>query len=158
MAGGAGVYLPQDQFLSGAFDGNVPAPKTLWLSTEQRNAAAGILGHPYASLRVRYWQNGERIAFILNEIGKEKPITIGLVVENNALRSVKILEFRESRGWEVKSPAFTDQFTDGKLAEDHKLDRRIDGITGATLSVRAVTKVSRLALTFYEYARQEKAN
>jgi Na+-translocating ferredoxin:NAD+ oxidoreductase RnfG subunit len=45
----------------------------------------------------------------------------------------------------VRHPAFTQQFSDAKL-ENNKLDRHIDGITGATLSVRAMTAVVTLAL------------
>lgn len=54
--------------------------------------------------------------------------------------------FRESRGFEVRYPFFTDQFRGARLREGLDLDREIDGISGATLSVRALTKLARLAL------------
>jgi hypothetical protein len=56
------------------------------------------------------------------------------------------LIFRESRGWEVRHAFFTDQFDQATLTRNTELDRTIDNISGATLSVRAVTKLSRIAL------------
>ena len=95
--------------------------------------------------------DGTRSAWILNEIGKELPITIGVAVSSGAIASVDVLEFRESRGWEVRYPFFTDQFVDARLGPNDKLDRRIDGITGATMSVDAVTRVAQVALLLHEH-------
>jgi hypothetical protein len=64
---------------------------------------------------------------------------------------VKVLIFRESRGWEVRYPFFTDQFKDATLTAERNLDRKIDGISGATLSVNALTKLARLALFLDSY-------
>lgn len=110
-----------------------------------------MLGHAFGSLRVRYWFNGETSAWILDEIGKELPITIGVAVAQGAIRDVRILEFRESRGWEVRFPFFTDQFREATLRDDGRLDRKIDNITGATLSVKAVTRIARVALVFHDH-------
>ena len=87
---------------------------------------------------------------MLEEIGKELPITIGVTIRDGSITNVKVLEFRESRGWEVKYPFFTDQFRDASLDKKHRLDRDIDGITGATLSVSAVTRIARVALILHE--------
>ena len=104
---------------------------------------------------MRYWQGGEKTAWILDEIGKEKPITIGVLVQDNAVDSVRVLEFREIRGWEVRYPFFTDQFNgarfvNGAQRQGQVLNRQIDGITGATLSVGAVTRVVEVALYLNE--------
>ena len=104
-------------------------------------------------LRIRYWGEGARTAWILEEIGKVKPITVGLVVNDDGLEKIRVLAFRESRGWEVRYPFFTDQFTGVGLMADHDLDRRIDGISGATLSVRALKKLARMALYLHEQTR-----
>ena len=98
----------------------------------------------------------------MEEIGKELPITIGVLVnginEGSHIEQVKILAFRESRGWEVRYPAFTTQYQNVKITPpNHKLDQHIDGITGATLSVRAVTKVARLALFFHQQVYDQQA-
>jgi hypothetical protein len=59
---------------------------------------------------------------------------------------MQVLIYRESYGWEVRYPFFTDQFTGLQLDDDLHLTDSIDGISGATLSVNALTKLSRLAL------------
>lgn len=149
VAFAADVYLAPASFLAGAFDGDVPAAQRLWLTGPVKAAVREILGHDLGSLRVRYWQRGERTAWILEEIGKDQPITTGLVVDAGHLSDVQVLIYRESRGWEVRYPAFTDQFKGAVLDEGMRLDRHIDGITGATMSVDALTRLARLALFFH---------
>jgi hypothetical protein len=151
----AEVYLAPEEFVTQAFRGHPPAPSRLWLDAAQRGAVARILERDLGQLRVRYWHANDRTVWILDEIGKEQPITTGLVVDGHALADVRILEYRESRGWEVKYPAFTDQFRGLTLGPDGKLSGPIDGISGATLSVRAVTKLARLALLLDGYAQQQ---
>ena len=141
-------YLTQQAFLKQAFGEATPQVKTLWLKQDLKQQVSDILGHPYAGLRVRYWVDDSSSAWVLEEIGKERPITIGVVLDGGEIRGINILAFRESRGWEVKYPFFTDQFKGLSLTEEQQLSDHIDGITGATLSVRAVTKVARLALFF----------
>jgi hypothetical protein len=141
-----GVYQQPQDFLSDAFDGSVPEAAVIWLTGERKQVVTRLLGHGYASLRVRYWARDERSAWILEEIGKEQPITVGLVINQGQLERIKVLEFRESRGWEVRHSFFTDQFRDARLTNDRNLDRDIDGISGATLSVRAMKKLAALAL------------
>ena len=149
--GEAGRYIETDDYLAGVFSDAVPATSTIWVTGELREDVERMLGHRFASLRVRYWIDGDKSAWILDEIGKELPITIGVTVANGAVENVRVLEFRESRGWEVRYPFFTDQFVDARLGSDERLDRRIDGITGATLSVRAVTRIARIALLMHEH-------
>ena len=149
--GEAGRYLETDEYLHSVFAAELPAAKTLWVSGELRESVERFLGHRFAALRVRYWHDGAKSAWILDEIGKELPITIGVSIENGAIQNVRVLEFRESRGWEVRYPFFTDQFVKARLGPDDKLDRRIDGITGATLSVGAVTRIARVALLLHEH-------
>lgn len=161
-------YLSQDAFLKATFGKVTPKVATLWLQTEHKSVAKRILGHDYQGLRIRYWQDKAKTAWILNEIGKERPIRIGVVVGapekkakevlkkgvlyKDTVTRVSILAFEESRGWEVRYPFFTEQFDGVKLTESHRLDKNIDGITGATLSVRAVTNTTRLALYLHRVA------
>jgi hypothetical protein len=144
--GEAGRYMETEDYVRGAFPGGSPTPRTLWVSGDLRDAVERVLGHRFAALRLRYWHDGAKSVWILDEIGKELPITIGVTVAGSAIENVRVLEFRESRGWEVRYPFFTDQFVDARLEADGRLDRRIDGITGATLSVGAVTRIARVAL------------
>jgi hypothetical protein len=97
-------------------------------------------------MRIRYWAEGGRTAWIVEEIGKEKPITTGIVVNDGSIERVKVLIFRESRGWEVRHDFFTKQFHGATLNGHRELDRSIDGISGATMSVSAVTRLARMVL------------
>lgn len=139
-------YVSKQAFLSAAFGSDIPRPQTLWLNEEHKAVAKDILHHPYQGIRVRYWQQGATSAWIMEEIGRERPIRIGVVLDADRIREVTILQFLESRGWEVKHDFFTDQFKGAVLDDQQQLTTHIDGITGATLSVRAVTKVSRWVL------------
>jgi hypothetical protein len=148
------MYLAPEDFIAGAFDGDPPAPELLWLSTAQRNELRNSLGQELRSLRVRYWQQGMRSAWILDEIGKDQPITTGVIVNNDSIEAIQVLIFRESRGWEIKHTFFSDQFIGARATTDNQLDRHIDGITGATLSVQAVQRQARLALFLAEQLPQ----
>lgn len=147
---GQGRYLDREAFLETAFAGSEPEQGMLWLSGELRSTLEAMLGHRLSMLRVRYWYDRHTTAWILDEVGKEEPITIGVSVRNDSVEIVRILEFRESRGWEVRYPFFTDQFTGARLFGNHAIDKHIDGITGATLSVAAVNRVVHMALILHE--------
>lgn len=141
-----GIYQTQESFLAEVFLEDIPKPQIIWPDKILSKKIKDILGHKYKSLRIRYWKKDNRTAWVLNEIGKEKPITTGFVINNQKIELVRILIFRESRGWEVRHDFFTEQFNQASLKQNMKLDTSIDNISGATLSVRAVTKLSRLAL------------
>lgn len=141
-------YQSTEDFLAQVFSGTPPKPKVLWLTKDLQKSAAKILKHKPGFMRTRYWQTAEQSVWIMNEIGKTKPITVAVVIKNNSIVSLKVLAFRESRGWEVKHAFFTDQFIQNTLNSDLSLSQPIDGISGATLSVRALTKVAQLALFF----------
>lgn len=150
------VYQTPDSFIDQAFAGQAPKPQVLWLTGDIRNTATDILGHAPHVLRVRYWLAKKRSVWILEEIGKEKPITAGFIVQDNQLEKVKVLIFRESRGWEVERDAFAQQYQGASLTGELQLNRYIDGISGATLSVNAINKLSRLALYLHQQIMQKQ--
>ena len=139
-------YMAPEDFLHQSFGSVVPESNTIWVSGELREKATAILGHKPASLRVRYWGDEVRSAWIIDEIGKTEPITFGVTVNQGKIENIKVLAFRESRGWEIKHSFFSKQFLGAGLTVGQKLNRNIDGISGATLSVKAMTNVSRLVL------------
>ncbi|MGI9239241.1 MAG: FMN-binding protein [Verrucomicrobiales bacterium] len=140
------VYKKPSDFIRSAFGGAIPPTSVISLSGEVKARAKKILAHNYRESRVRYWKQGERSVWILEEIGKTKPITTGFIVEGGRIRSVEILIYRESHGWEVSKPFFTKQFSRASLKSGEQLSARIKNVAGATLSVRAVSKLARLAL------------
>lgn len=145
----AGQYLSVDEFLQLSFGSDAGlSPAVYWLPTDVKERIKALNGRDFPLLRVRYWVVNNDTAWILEEIGKEMPITIGVLVngEANRVKRVEILAFRESRGWEVRHPFFTRQFNNISLNKEDLLSEHIDGITGATLSVRAVKHVTQVAL------------
>jgi uncharacterized protein with FMN-binding domain len=152
-----GIYQQPDEFIKQVFKNNPASLKVIWPDKKLQQEMTGILGHKYKGLRIRYWIDGTKTAWILDEIGKEKPITTGIVINDNKIELVKILAFRESRGWEIKHSFFTKQFEKASLKKNMELNRNIDNISGATLSVRAVKKLARLALLLHQQAINDKA-
>ncbi len=143
------VYMQADDFVASAFGARIPQAQALWIKQDLRRELADQFGWQ-PGVRVRYWQQGTRTAWILNEIGKDKPITAGILVDSGRIEEVQVLVFRESRGWEIRYPAFTAQFVSARLAADSDLSQTIDGISGATLSVRAMKRMARVALKLHE--------
>lgn len=147
LAGGSQATTPAQDYVG--LHLTSPEADVLWLTPALRQRAEAILGHPFAALRVRYWRQDGQTVWILDEIGKEQPITAGILVRAGRIADVKVLAYRESRGGEVQQSFFLRQFKDATLASPQdRLNRRVDGITGATLSVRAMQNMARLALLF----------
>ncbi len=144
-------YQSKQHFLAEAFNQQPPKPKVLWLKADLKKDVADILQHKPGFLRTRFWQKDERTVWILEEIGKTKPITVGVIIDADKITLVRVLAFRESRGWEVKHDFFTDQFKQASLTPERQLNQAIDGISGATLSVRALHKIARIALYFNQH-------
>jgi hypothetical protein len=147
------VYQTPEAFVAEVF-GTLPPPRVLWLSREVQAGAAAILDHPPANLRQRYWSDGAKSVWILEEIGKEELITAGFVISQGHIDHARVLAYRESRGQEVRHPSFLKQFAGAGLDKSDRLDRGIDGISGATLSVHAMERMARLALYFERRSRE----
>jgi hypothetical protein len=146
LVSAASVYETQAEFLDRAFSDSPPAPDLIWLSGDKKSKVREILGHDYAALRLRYWCAAGRSAWVVEEIGKELPITVGVIIESNYIESLRVLTYRENRGEEVVTPSFSDQFIDTTINSSGELDKHIDGISGATLSVQALTRLATMTL------------
>ena len=72
-----GVYQSGPDFITQVFAPQIAEPAVLWLSADIRQQAQNILGRKVAGLRVRYHRSGTKTAWILEEVGKEMPITKG---------------------------------------------------------------------------------
>jgi len=136
----------QALFLNQIYGVEIPRPQRFKLNSKTQKEIKKILGHAYYLKRIKYWQKGGKRLWILNETGKTKYITAAFVVENNQIIETKVLKFRESRGSEIQFPFFTKQFKNIHIDNNNQLNQQIDGITGATLSVRAMVKMAQLVL------------
>jgi len=141
-----GFYSSIPEFLDTVFTAHTGEAYSLIVNARLRAEIEEILDHPFPGLRIKYWQQGETTAWVFDEIGKTEPITIGVSIDSGRVASVRVLEYRESRGGEIRHSFFTDRFLGSSLIQGSELDRSIDGITGATMSVEAMEKVVRVAL------------
>lgn len=116
-------------------------------------ASAAALGAPgwspqmFEALRAE-----QRLGWLLVDrvIGKSELITYALALDaDGAVRSLEILDYRETHGGEVRLAAWRRQFA-GKTAQDPvRLELDIKNISGATLSCRHVTEGVHRLLQLY---------
>lgn len=151
------VYLTQDAFLEKYF-ASKPEAAFLWINQELRDALKNDLQEVVQTARVRYWQRENKRAWILEKVGRDKPITLGFIIENGKIIHMDVLVYRESRGYEIRYESFTQQLENVGFAEtkEGELDKHIDNITGATLSVNAVRKTAKLALYLDAFLENQK--
>lgn len=153
-----GLYMENSEFLAKAFAGQDYTPGVVWLKAGVKATVQDILQRKNVGLRVRYWQSGNRTAWVFNETGKELPITTGFVIEDGRILQLYVMEYRESRGGEVRHDFFTRQFLGLSLDNRLRLDSSIDGITGATLSVRSMQRAARAALYLHSHVISQGEN
>lgn len=137
-------------FIGRVFGDSPPDAQVIWMRGDTKKAVRAALGERPRFLRQRYWRNGARTAWVLDAVGKERPITFGVVIDDGRIERLEVLAFRESRGGEIRHAFYTDQYRHAGLDGDWHLDQGIDGITGATLSHRAAKRATRLALILHQ--------
>lgn len=90
-------------------------------------------------------------AVIMNEIGKEEYITFIVGVGSKGdVSNVAVMEYRETRGEEVREQRFLRQFRGKKLDDPITVDRDIVNYTGATLSSHAIARGVKKALALVQ--------
>jgi Na+-translocating ferredoxin:NAD+ oxidoreductase RnfG subunit len=157
------VYLTKKQALEKSFPGADEVVKEKkWLTEEQGEKIAELSQQKIDDKRLT-WYVGKKAGkpmgymWIDNVIGKSYPITYMVVLNvDGTVRDVEIMVYREPRGWEVRYPSFLDQFLGRNSDSDF---REINSITGATLSVRGITKGVKKAVSAYKvlYLEEQKA-
>jgi len=92
------------------------------------------------------------VALLDNVYGKEMPITF-IVIFNDSGKIIRadIVKYREPYGGAVQNENWTAQFKKKESNSGFKVGNDIDGITGATISVKSVTKgIYKLSLLYKE--------
>jgi len=109
--------------------------------------------HSEKQARLRFWSNhiyvweishGDSLlglAYLDNVKGKSQPITFAVFFDKNGVvMDSHIIKYREPIGGEVANRHWLKQFFGKSTTSDYKVGKQIDGISGATMSVTAVTK------------------
>ena len=89
-------------------------------------------------------------AFLDNVIGKSMPITFLLVLDiNGQIITSSVIKYREAYGGEVGNKKWLSQFTGKKNNSGFNIGKDIDGISGATISVKSMNKGIQKIVTLY---------
>ena len=145
-------------FLSQAGEGKDLIKKRLIVKKKNKPLLKKIMGSRYKKSIFSYWIVEDKTIWILNSIGKYKPITAGFVVSDCKINSAQVLVYREQIGYEIKFPSFLTQFASNQLNDKIKLDKTISNISGATLSVNSMDRMARLALLLNSSLNEENCN
>jgi hypothetical protein len=154
----ARVYLSQEQALRLAFgEGATIEREVFFLTGEQLSRARELAGKgvdfPSALLtRYRGSREGRLLGWAYFDTHPVRTLaeTILVVVgEAGAIERVEVVAFLEPEDY-LPKPRWLEQFTGRKLDRQLDLYRGIHGITGATLSARAVTDATRRVLALHE--------
>ena len=96
-------------------------------------------------------------AILDNAIGKVKPITfLTLFDPDFRINNIRIVKYREQYGGEIENKNWLDQFIGKNVDSNYELDDGIDGISGATISVKAISKgIKRTAFLIHKLRSYE---
>ena len=162
-----------------------PVQATQYLSVEQAQRALFPGADAFAAtpvrvtpdLRARLWKEslgpirGEQVhawaasrggillghVMVDDVIGKHELITYALGVGvDGVVRNVEIMDYRETRGGEVRDPRWRAQFKGKRRESSLRLEEDIQNISGATLSCRHVTEGVRRLLALHAIALRKQ--
>tara|TARA_X000001036_G_C20639390_1_gene790535 strand:+ start:1136 stop:1663 length:528 start_codon:yes stop_codon:yes gene_type:complete len=95
-------------------------------------------------------------AFLDNVIGKSMPITYMVIlnIEGNIINS-NVIKYREAYGSEVGNKGWLKQFINFNNNSDYDIGKNIDGISGATISVKSMSKGMQKITTLYSLIKNQ---
>ena len=105
--------------------------------------------------KLYYWtisQADSTIAYALldNVIGKSMPITFMVIVNiDGDIISANVIKYREAYGSEVGNKGWLQQFITLNNNSVYNIGKEIDGISGATISVKSMSKGIQKIATLY---------
>jgi len=150
---GAGVYLSRDEALRLAF-GDKAVERTSVFLTEGQLARARELAGDDAEIRsalvTRFVDADGKSAYFDTHLVRTLQETLMVVITPEVtVERIEILSFLEPREY-LPREAWLEQFRGRELDRSLALKRKIHGITGATLSARAVTEATRRVLATHQ--------
>jgi len=89
-------------------------------------------------------------AFLDNVIGKSMPITFLVILNiNGDIINTNVIKYREAYGGEVSNKGWLQQFINRDNNSSYNIGGNIDGISGATISVKSMSKGIQKITTLY---------
>jgi Na+-translocating ferredoxin:NAD+ oxidoreductase RnfG subunit len=102
-------------------------------------------------------RDGATLGYVVVDdvIGKFELITYAVGIgSDGVIRQVEVLSYRESHGYEIRLPAWRQQFVGKGSAAPLRVGDDIANISGATLSCSHVTDGVKRIVTMIDLARQ----
>ncbi|MCF7796444.1 MAG: FMN-binding protein [Lentisphaeria bacterium] len=138
--------------------------QALALQNDARTVAEQTAGQAFLLDKLYYWEirSGESIlgyAVLDNVKGKAHPITY-LVLFSSELKvqRVRVIRYREQIGGAIQEPRWLEQFRGRDRHSGFDPGRHIDGISGATISVNAISRgVQRITVYLSQLANNTVA-
>jgi Na+-translocating ferredoxin:NAD+ oxidoreductase RnfG subunit len=143
-----------------------PAHATQYLTMEQAQRALfpeadAFAVVPLGQAPVRAWaatKAGRLLGHLMVDevVGKHELITYGVGIgTDGVVRGVEILDYRETRGGEVRDPRWRAQFVGTRQGSPLRLGEDVQNISGATLSCRHITEGVRRLLALHAVALKQ---
>lgn len=154
----ATIYLTTEQAQQALFPGASFTAAPVQLSDSQRGIMLDRSGvhEPFQADRVWRVSTGGSMGgwFVIDEVlGKHERIKYAVAIgPDGAVKGIEILEYNESYGYEVRDPAWRQQFVGKTAASTLKLGGDIKNLSGATLSSKHITGGVKRVLVMYELA------
>lgn len=164
LPAGATVFLAKDEALALAFPGAERIEERVFILTDAQKAeverqARAPLESQLWTLHVG-WKGTEVLGYAVidSHVVRTMPETFMVVIDpTGTLRRVDVLAFNEPPEY-LPTARWIEQFPGHRLDDDLKLGAGVQGITGATLSARAMTAGVRRALALFAVLVQGPAD
>lgn len=155
---GARVYMTEEEALRIAFpEASRIEARRFELGEAARVELSSALGYRIRerSVVLHEAMNGDALlghGIFMREVGKRLPMTFFVAIgPGGSVDQVLLLEFREPRGYEVEAEAFRRQYRGRTVRDPIRRGRDIRNVSGATMSVDAMSRGVRRALVLYDH-------
>ena len=125
------------------------------LDEQIKNKVENIVKQRFYKDKLYYWtitegDSTKAYAFLDNVIGKSMPITFMVILNlDGEIANVNVIKYREAYGSEIGSKSWLQQFINFNNNSDYNIGKDIDGISGATISVKSISKGMKKITTLY---------
>jgi len=145
------VLRPQGGAKAAVRDYEMTGPEnTLAVKGDVKLLCKDVLGYEYPVGTIKYRQSNDLSAWQITTKGKYGLITSRILIDKGKIIDCRVLSSNEIRGKQVTKRRYLRQFTGISLLKSNKLSKRVDAISGATVSSKAVTHAATLALRLEE--------
>ena len=134
----------------------IPIPAEI-KSTAEKNAQLRFMRDQIYIWEISKNEEMIGLAYLDNVKGKSQPITYAVFFDSQGMvEESHIIKYREPIGGEVSNQYWLNQFFGKSWESDYKIGSDIDGISGATISVNAVTRGIHRSTFIVEYLLIQK--